>query len=134
MASIPLPAAPSVPAIMQAARVDGSGPPFAGRTGGSRDGLRPRDVDAPRLLQAAPVLSSPAVTRTQLLVLALTALAAITLGWFARTGLWRRHRLAFLAAAVACGLLLLSRRVGLAELAIVAGLVLVATVFLPARR
>lgn len=80
------------------------------------------------------MLSSPAVTRTQLLVLALAALAAITLGWFARTGLWRRHRLAFLAAAVACGLLLLSRRVGLAELAIVAGLVVVATVLLPSRR
>jgi len=74
------------------------------------------------------------VTRTQLLVVALAALAAILLGWFARTGLWRRHRLAIVAVAVAFGLLAATRRLGLQELAIVAGLVLVSTLLLPARR
>lgn len=77
---------------------------------------------------------SAAVTRTQLLVLTLVALAAILLGWFARAGLWRRHRLTFVAALVAGGLLALSRRVGLQELAIVSGLVVVAALLVPARR
>jgi hypothetical protein len=74
------------------------------------------------------------VTRAQLLVLTLVALSAVLLGWLARTGLWRRHRLTFVAAAVAGGLLALSRRVGIQELAIVAGLVLVAALLIPARR
>jgi hypothetical protein len=74
------------------------------------------------------------VTRTQLLVVALAALAAVLLGWFARTGLWRRHRLTILAVAVAVGLLAATRRLGLQELAIVAGLVLVSTLLLPASR
>lgn len=80
------------------------------------------------------MLSSRAVTRTQLLILALAALATVLLAWLVKSGLWRRHRLALLVAAVAVGLLILTRRVGLQELAIVAGLVLVATVLLPARR
>jgi uncharacterized membrane protein len=74
------------------------------------------------------------VTRTQLLVLTLAALAAVLLGWFARAGLWRRHRLAIVGAAVAVGLLLLSRRVGLQELAIVAGAVVAASLLVPGRR
>jgi hypothetical protein len=74
------------------------------------------------------------VTRTQLLILALAALAAVLLAWLVKSGLWRRHRVAFLVAAVTVGLLALTRRVGLQELAIVAGLVVVATVLLPARR
>ena len=74
------------------------------------------------------------MTRTQLLALTLVALAAILLGWLARTGLWRRRRLTFVTAAVAGGLLALSRRVGIQELAIVAGLVLLAALLLPARR
>jgi hypothetical protein len=74
------------------------------------------------------------VTRTQLLVLTLVALGAVLLGWFARAGLWRRHRLTFVAAAIAGGLLALSRRIGVQELAIVAGLVLVAALLVPARR
>jgi hypothetical protein len=74
------------------------------------------------------------VTRTQLLILALAALAAVTLAWLVKSGLWRRHRIAFLVGAVAVALLALTRRIGLQELAIVAGLVVLATVFLPARR
>lgn len=74
------------------------------------------------------------MSRTQLLVLLLAALAVITLGWFARTGLWRRHRVALVAAGIAAGLLALTRRIGLQELAVVAGVVLVAAFLLPARR
>jgi hypothetical protein len=74
------------------------------------------------------------VTRTQLLVLTLVALGAILLGWLGRTGLWKRHRLTFVAAAVAGGLLALSRRVGLQELAIVGGLVVAAALLVPTRR
>jgi hypothetical protein len=74
------------------------------------------------------------VTRTQLLVLALAFLAAVALGWLWRSGLWRRHRLAILAAALAVGLLALARRIGLAELLVVGGVVLAAALLLPARR
>jgi hypothetical protein len=74
------------------------------------------------------------VTRAQLLVLFLVGLIAVTLGWFARSGLWRRHRLAFLAAALAGALLALSRRVGIQELAIVAGVIVAAALLFPARR
>jgi len=74
------------------------------------------------------------VTRTQLLVVTLALLAAVTLGWLARSGLWRRRRLTFVAAAVAGGLLALSRRVGVQEVAIVAGVVVIAALLLPARR
>lgn len=74
------------------------------------------------------------MSRTQLLVLALAALAAVLVGWIARSGLWRRHRVAFLGAGALIGLLALSRRLGWQELAIVAGLVVLAAVLVPARR
>ncbi|HSM92397.1 MAG TPA: hypothetical protein VLT47_05865 [Anaeromyxobacteraceae bacterium] len=74
------------------------------------------------------------MTRTQLLVLALAALAAVVVGWIARSGLWRRHRVAIVGGAALLGLLGLSRRLGWQELAIVAGVVLVAAVLVPARR
>jgi hypothetical protein len=74
------------------------------------------------------------VTRTQLLVLALAALAAVIVGWIVRSGLWRRHRVAFLGAGVLAGLLALSRRLGWQELAIVAGAVVLAVILVPARR
>jgi threonine dehydrogenase-like Zn-dependent dehydrogenase len=74
------------------------------------------------------------VSRTQLLVVALAALLATTLGWIARSGLWRRHRIAIVAGAAIVGLLALTRRIGLQELAVVAAVTLLAFVLLPARR
>lgn len=74
------------------------------------------------------------MSRTQLLVLALAILAAILVGWIARTGLWKRHRIAIVGGAALLGLLALTRRIGLQELAIVLGVVLLAAVFVPARR
>jgi uncharacterized membrane protein (DUF4010 family) len=74
------------------------------------------------------------VTRTRLLVLVLALLAAITVGWIVRSGLWRRHRFAIVGAAVLVGLLALTRRLGWQELAIVAGVVVMAAVMVPARR
>ena len=79
--------------------------------------------------------SSPrAVTRTQLLVLCLALLAAVVVGWIARSGLWRRHRVAIVGVAVLAGLLALTRRLGWQELAIVGGVVLLAMLIVPARR
>jgi len=74
------------------------------------------------------------VTRTQLLVLSLASLSAVTLGWLARSGLWRRNRVAIVGAALLAGLLALTRRLGWQELAIVAGVVVLAAVLAPARR
>lgn len=74
------------------------------------------------------------MTRAQLLVLALAFLAAVLVGWIARSGLWRRHRIAILGGSAVLGLLTLSRRIGWQELAVVAGVVLLATLLVPARR
>lgn len=74
------------------------------------------------------------MTRTQLLVLAIAALAAVLVGWIVRSGLWRRHRVALLGAGALAGLLALSRRLGWQELAIVAGAVVLAVILVPARR
>jgi hypothetical protein len=74
------------------------------------------------------------LSRTQLLVLALAALAAVFVGWIARSGLWRRHRIALLGGGALLGLLALSRRLGWQELAIVAGVVVLGAVLVPARR
>ena len=74
------------------------------------------------------------MTRTQLLVLLLAALAAVFVGWIGRSGLWRRHRVALLGAAALIGLLTLTRRIGWQELAVVAGVVVAAAVLVPARR
>jgi uncharacterized membrane protein (DUF4010 family) len=74
------------------------------------------------------------VTRTQLLVLTLAFLAAVILGWVARTGLWRRHRVAIVAGAILVGLLALTRRLGWQELAIVVAVVALAALLVPARR
>lgn len=74
------------------------------------------------------------MTRTQLLVLSLALLAAVVVGWIARTGLWRRHRVAMVGGAVLVGLLALTRRLGWQELAIVVGIVALAAVMVPARR
>lgn len=76
----------------------------------------------------------PRVGRLELLVLFLTGLAAIAAAWFIRTGLWRRARLGLVTAAIFGGLALLSRRVGLAELVVLAVIVLVPLLVLPARR
>ncbi len=74
------------------------------------------------------------MSRTQLLVLALALLAAVLVGWIARSGLWKRHRIAILGGAALLGLLALTRRLGWQELAIVAGVVVLAAVMVPARR
>lgn len=74
------------------------------------------------------------MTRTQLLVLSLALLSAVVVGWIARSGLWRRHRVAIVGAAVLVGLLALTRRLGWQELALVAGVVLLAMLTIPARR
>ncbi len=74
------------------------------------------------------------MTRTQLLVLSLALLSAVVVGWIARSGLWRRHRVAIIGVAVLLGLLALTRRLGWQELAFVAGAVLLAMLTIPARR
>lgn len=74
------------------------------------------------------------MTRTQLLVLALALLALVALGWIAWTGLWRRHRVAIVGAGILLGLLALTRRMGWPELAILAGVVLLSLLLVPARR
>jgi TRAP-type C4-dicarboxylate transport system permease small subunit len=74
------------------------------------------------------------VTRAQLLVLALSLLALVALGWIAWTGLWRRHRVALVGAGILLGLLALTRRLGWPELAILGGVVLAALLLVPARR
>jgi hypothetical protein len=71
------------------------------------------------------------VSRARLLLAAGFVLALILVAWFIRTGRWKQRRLALLSCAALAGLLLLSRRVGWAELAILAGLVLVPFILLP---
>lgn len=90
----------------------------------------------PRAWTPSPprALIAAAVTRTQLLVLALAALAAVIVGSIVRSGLWRRHRVALLGAGVLAGLLGLSRRLGWQELLVVAGAVALAVILVPARR
>ncbi|WP_242342040.1 hypothetical protein [Anaeromyxobacter terrae] len=70
--------------------------------------------------------------RVQLLVLVLTALAAISVAWFARTGRWRQRRLVPITIAVLGAYVLLARRLGWGELLVLAVLV-VPLVFLPTR-
>ncbi len=72
--------------------------------------------------------------RVELLVLSLTALAAIAVAWFIQTGLWRRGRLVLVTVTVFGGLALLTRRIGWGELAVLAVVVLVPFFVLPARR
>ncbi len=68
--------------------------------------------------------------RALLLLLLLVAVA-----WFVRSSRWRERRLWFFAAALLAGLALLSRRVGWAELLLIAGLIVVpAILFAPRRR
>lgn len=66
------------------------------------------------------------MSRTQLLVLALALLSAVFVGWIARSGLWRRHRVALVGGAVLLGLLALTRRLGWQEVAVVAAVILLA--------
>ncbi len=65
--------------------------------------------------------------RQELAIVVLLALALVAVAWFAKTGLWRRGRLAIVALAALAALALLTRRVGLGEL-----LVLLAVVGVPA--
>ncbi|BDG03238.1 hypothetical protein [Anaeromyxobacter oryzae] len=72
--------------------------------------------------------------RVELLVLFLTALAAIAAAWFIKTSLWRRARLLLVTVAIFGGLALLTRRIGLGELLVLVVVVLVPFFVLPARR
>lgn len=73
----------------------------------------------------------PLVAYRALLLLLLVAAVA----WLVRSSRWRERRLWFLAAALLAGLALLSRRVGWAELLLIAGLIVVpAVLFAPRRR
>lgn len=74
------------------------------------------------------------MTRTQLLVLCLTLLAAVAVGWIARSGLWRRHRVALVGAALVVGLLALTRRLGWQELAFVVAVIAAALLTAPRGR
>ncbi len=74
------------------------------------------------------------MSRIQLLILCLALLSAVVVGWIARAGLWRRHRLAIIGGGVLFGLLMLTRRLGWQELLIVAGVVLLAFLMVPAAR
>jgi Sec-independent protein translocase protein TatA len=57
--------------------------------------------------------------RTELLLVVLLALAVVGVAWYLRTGAWKRGRIGIVAAGVLVGLLLLTRRVGWGELAVV---------------
>jgi hypothetical protein len=57
--------------------------------------------------------------RTELFLIVLLALAVVGVAWFLRTGAWKRGRIGIVAAGVLVGLLLLTRRVGWGELAVV---------------
>ncbi len=86
-------------------------------------------MDSPAL----PVLSSRLVYGRQALIVFLLLLCVIAAGWFLRTGLWRRGRLALVTFAIFGGLALLSRRVGWGELVVIAVVALVpAMLLLPA--
>jgi hypothetical protein len=74
------------------------------------------------------------VNRARLLLAAAFVLALLAVGWFVRTGRYKERRLAFFTCALGAAFLLLSRRVGLAELGILAGLVLFPLLILPQRR
>jgi hypothetical protein len=54
--------------------------------------------------------------RSELFVVVATALLLVTTAWFVKTGVWRRGRMGFVAAAVLAGLLLATHRVGWGEL------------------
>jgi hypothetical protein len=63
-----------------------------------------------------------------------TAFAVVLVAWLARSGRWRRGRLALVAGAVVIALGVLARRLGLGELAVVAILVVIPFLLVPARR
>lgn len=63
-----------------------------------------------------------------------TALAVVLVAWLARSGLWRRGRFGLAAIAVVAALGFFARRLGLAELAVVAILVVIPFLIVPARR
>jgi hypothetical protein len=64
----------------------------------------------------------------------LLALLLVATAWLVRTRRWREKRLLPLGVAVLAGLLLLSRRVGWGELAVLAAVVVVPAVLFAPRR
>lgn len=74
------------------------------------------------------------MNRARLLLAAAFLLALIVAAWFIRTGRWKQRRLLWVTCGLIAALLLLSRRVGWAELAVLAGLVLAPLLLLPPPR
>jgi hypothetical protein len=74
------------------------------------------------------------VGQTQLVTLTFTLLAVVAVAWLFRAGHWKRGRLLLVTGGIAVALALLTRRLGLAELVILAVLVLLPALLLPARR
>jgi len=72
--------------------------------------------------------------RVQLFSLAALLLAAVFVAWWVRGGHVRRGRLWLVTVLAAGALAVLSRRVGWGELAVLAVLVLVPVMVMPARR
>ena len=70
----------------------------------------------------------------QLLVVALAALALILVAWVAKAALWRRGRLFLVAVALVVALGVLARRIGLGELLVLAVVVLIPLLVVPAPR
>jgi hypothetical protein len=77
---------------------------------------------------------SCAVAAKQLLVVALAALALVLVAWVAKAGLWRRGRLFLVAVALVVALGVLARRIGLGELLVLAVVVLIPLLVVPAPR
>jgi hypothetical protein len=70
----------------------------------------------------------------QLILLVATLLAGVAVAWLVHRGLWREKRLWPIAILLLGGYALLARRLGWGELLVLAGVVLVPLLLVPARR
>jgi hypothetical protein len=102
---------------------------------GARDGDLEGAVGGGRVGLLPPARASIAsVGKTQLVTLTFTLLAVVAVAWLIKAGHWRRGRLLLVTGGIAVALALLTRRLGLGELVILAVLVLLPALLLPARR
>jgi len=110
----------------------GGAPP----TGGGAGRRGPGRVVSMTTAAARParLALSCAVAAKQLLVVALAALALVLVAWVAKAGLWRRGRLFLVAVALVVALGVLARRIGLGELLVLAVVVLIPLLVVPAPR